>query len=266
MSCFSKRTTDLPASRRRTAAMSPAVPAPASATSTSTAWSVPAARLCGSQAEGRQVAAGVHDCIRDGVPDGDGSGRRARDGINVEVFRLEDSRRHHGGRRRADADGVVASQHANRGEVSVGHNYLGNQLVVVAHGRADPFSVSEVFGDPFLGSRVRHGSLIRWRLLWGGASGQPSDGGGPTESQGPHDKVPAIELHKRIPSFWDCWCRDKVLARRGPLEVWNAIAAAATPKIGAFLASDASASMTENWVSFRVRPVQIHAVFAFVKK
>lgn len=89
------------------------------------------------------------------VPDGDGSGRRARDGINVEVFRLEDSRRHHGGRRRADADGVVASQHANRGEVSVGHNYLGNQLVVVAHGRADPFSVSEVFGDPFLGSRVR---------------------------------------------------------------------------------------------------------------
>ncbi len=73
----------------------------------------PAARLCGSQAEGRQVAAGVHDCIRDGVPDGDGSGRRARDDINVEIFCLEDSRRHHGGRRRADANGVVASQHAN---------------------------------------------------------------------------------------------------------------------------------------------------------
>ena len=201
MSCFSKRTTDLPASRRRTAAMSPAVPAPASATSTSTAWRVPAARLCGSQAEGRQVAAGVHDCIRDGVPDGDGSGRRARDDINVEIFRLEDSRRHHGGRRRADADGVVASQHANRGEVSVGHNYLGNQLVVVAHGRADPFAVSEDFGDPFLGAGVRHGSLIRWRLLWGGASGQPSDGGGPTESQGPMIKSLRLSFISAFPPF-----------------------------------------------------------------
>ncbi len=135
----------------------------------------------------------------------------------------------------------------------------------MAHGRADPFAVSEDFGDPFLGAGVRHGSLIRWRLLWGGASGQPSDGGCSTKSQGPHDKVPAIELHKRIPSFWDCWCRDSVLARRGPLEVWNAIAAAATPKIGAFLASDTPARMTENWVSFRIRPDQLYAVFEFVK-